>query len=182
MKKTIVKGSLSRSSFQSIVREIKNYKEKLNQGAKLGVKEASEKLYKSITDKMDSCNLQNHKENVKLEDKSDNKVIAYRVYTNDHVIMFHEFGTGIKGEQTKWAGSFGYEVNGMGKGETGWWYPTTESDPNPYKWTDSSGQLRALTHGLPSKHMFYNAFQDVKREFGDIINIELQGTIGKLYD
>ena len=179
MKKTLVKGSLSRSSFQSIVREIKNYKEKLNQGAKLGVKEASEKLYKSITDKMDSCNLQNHKENVKLEDKSNNKVIAYRVYTNDHVIMFHEFGTGIKGEQTKWAGSFGYEVNGMGKGETGWWYPTTESDPNPYKWTDSSGQLRAFTHGLTSKLLFYNSLKDIESSLTKEIEMKIDAHMSK---
>lgn len=175
MSKKTIEGHLSRSSFKQIVKELKDYKQKLNEGANLGLKEASLKLYNLVLEKMDSYNLSNHKSKVKYQDVSTKNVQAYKVYTNDVVIMFHEFGTGIKGTNDKWAESFGYEVNGRGKGEKGWWYPTKANDPNPYKWTDPSGQLRALTHGLTSKHIFYEALTEIEKDLAKEVQIQIDG-------
>ena len=60
-----------------------------------------------------------------------------------------------------------------GHGEKGWWYPTTENDPNPYKWTDESGTLRAWTKGLPAERSFYEALERAREMFPQIAEEEL---------
>ena len=37
------------------------------------------------------------------------------------------------------------------------------------------------TKGLPSRHMFYSAFQDIKNEIGNIVDVEIRKTVGDLY-
>lgn len=102
------------------------------------------------------------------------------VWSNSAVIYFNEFGTGVRGNQDDWASKHGYQVNSSGKGSTGWWYPTDESDPNPYKWTGEDGQLRALTHGLDSGHMFYNALLQIQSEFGQMLDMTIGKAIGEV--
>ena len=60
-------------------------------------------------------------------------------------------------------------------------YPAKEDDPNPYKWTDKSGQLRALTHGLDSRHMLYDAYMQLQSELGEIIEMTIGKELGDLY-
>ncbi len=179
MSKVILKGSLSRSSFQKLIKDLEKYKSDLRKGANLGVKEASLKFYNLVIAKMKNYNLSNHISEVKYEDLSTDKTQAYRVYTNDIVIMFHEFGTGIKGTDDTWANSFGYKVNDTGKGEAGWWYPTDLSDPNPHKWTDKSGQLRALTHGLTSKHIFYESLKEIEKDLAKEVQLKIDAQMSK---
>lgn len=94
------------------------------------------------------------------------------------IAMFEEFGTGVMGakfphvsEELQRMG-WKYDVNGHG--EKGWWYPTTDSDPNPYKWTDPDGQLRAWTKGLPAGRYFYNALKRAEEMFTEVALEELQ--------
>ena len=178
---------LSKQSLERAIKNLQDFADDYKKGISNSIKAATERLYQLIIAYCNSENVGNYTDAIQWE--YDEKKNVGRVWVTSEgkeshglVIILNEFGTGIKGTQDEYANKHGYKVNASGKGQEGWWYPTTESDPNPYKWVDKDGQLRALTHGLPSKHMFYNAFQDVKREFGDIINIELQGTIGKLYD
>lgn len=78
----------------------------------------------------------------------------------NEVTLFFEYGTGVKGQsdphpkapQAGWV----YDVNKHG--EYGWWYPTTTNDPNPYKYVDKQGVLRAWTKGKFSKPVFYNTW------------------------
>lgn len=95
-----------------------------------------------------------------------------RVWTNNDVIIFNEMGTGITGANNPHPnpdGSFQswkYDVNEHG--EKGWIYPKSDGT---FGWTK----------GLPSKHMFYNAFNDIKRELPNYINVEINKTVGDLY-
>lgn len=105
---------------------------------------------------------------VRIEDN----VAISGIKNDDPKWTYHEYGTGIIGsmfshlpEELEKAG-WKYDINSHG--EKGWWYPTVESDPNPYKWTDDSGQLRAWTKGLPAKREFYDAGERIKERLPNI--------------
>lgn len=85
------------------------------------------------------------------------------------VIILNEFGTGIKGDDQTYASKHHYKINMSKKGELGWAFPTKDGQ---FKWT----------HGIRSKKMFYEAYLDMVRQFGDVINFEIKGSIGKLYE
>lgn len=76
---------------------------------------------------------------------------------------FIEFGTGIVGKENPHPQLDGWIYDTKNNGNTGWWYPTTASDPNPYKWVDGSGQLRAWTKGSQSKPFMYDTWKYGKR-------------------
>ncbi len=165
---------LSKQSLERAIKNLQDFADDYKKGISNSIKAATERLYQLIIAYCNSENVGNYTDAIQWE--YDEKKNVGRVWVTSEgkeshglVIILNEFGTGIKGTQDGYANKHGYKVNASGKGETGWAFPTKNGE---FKWT----------HGLPSKHMFYNAFQDVKREFGDIINIELQGTIGKLYD
>lgn len=78
--------------------------------------------------------------------------------------MFFEFGTGIVGERNRYPDQkilaiLGWKYDVNSHGELGWWYPTDESDGNPYKWTSPEGQLYAWTKGMPSRPYMYETAQ-----------------------
>lgn len=97
----------------------------------------------------------------------------YRVGTGLQVVvgsdyaMYVEFGTGIYGEQSPHPNpsAFGeaweYDINDHGK--RGWWYPTTEDDPNPYKSYSPDGQIFAWTAGSQAKPFMYNTWLYARR-------------------
>lgn len=74
--------------------------------------------------------------------------------------MYVEYGTGIMGESFPHpkASRDGWIYDENNHGESGWWYPTIESDPNPYKWTNEFGSLYAWTRGLPSRPFMYQTW------------------------
>jgi len=84
--------------------------------------------------------------------------------------MYFEFGTGFVGKEAPHhplVNEFEWQYDINNHGTAGWWYPTDESDGNPYKWTDPQGQLRAWTKGMPSRpFMYYTAryLEDIAEE------------------
>lgn len=95
--------------------------------------------------------------------------------------LFHEYGTGVIGSQfphvAEALAEIGWKYDVNQHGETGWWYPTTESDPNPYKWTDPEGTLRAWTKGLPAERAFYEALQRAEEMYPVIAYEELMKSV-----
>lgn len=89
------------------------------------------------------------------------------VSNHDAKALFYEMGTGVVGSNhpavSDYVDKFKWVYDHHGKGEDGWWYPTTSEDPNPYKWTDKEGQLRAWTKGLQAMNGFYNASRLVEQ-------------------
>ena len=83
------------------------------------------------------------------------------IINHDEKALFYEMGTGVVGSSSpavsEYVQRYGWVYDHHGHGQEGWWYPTTVDDPNPYKWTDPSGQLRAWTAGLRAMNGFYNA-------------------------
>lgn len=99
------------------------------------------------------------------------------IRNTDAKALFYEMGTGVVGASHPAVGEyvkrFGWVYDVNGHGEEGWWYPTTEDDPNPYKWTDPGGQLRAWTKGLEALNGFYNAYKLIEQNIKDITLHEL---------
>lgn len=129
-----------------------------------GLKKTTEIAYKRVIDNASYNHIVNHLSSIKKEDY-DPATKRGVVYSSDPVIIYNEFGTGIRGTQDEWANKFGYQVNASGKGESGWVYPKGDG-------------TFGFTHGLPSRHMFYDAYIDTKKDVGRIVGIELSKNIG----
>lgn len=67
------------------------------------------------------------------------------------IALAFEYGTGIVGQQNPKLGAWQYNVNNHLEG---WWYPTNYDDPNPYKWVDSEGNIRAFTRGIEGYEIY----------------------------
>lgn len=85
---------------------------------------------------------------------------------------YHEYGTGVIGSQfphvSEVLAEAGWKYDVNQHGEKGWWYPTTENDPNPYKWETDDGELYGWTKGLVAERCFYDALQRAKERLPDI--------------
>lgn len=170
---------MSVKQINQLKQQLEKIKKAFDNGCENLVEYATQRLYELFVQNCKSHDITNPESRISYNYNKETKI--GRVYTDDIVIIFNEFGTGIKGTQDEWANTFGYEVNKSGKGQNGWWYPTEESDPNPYKWRDDEGQLRALTHGLDSRHMLYDAYMQLQSELGEIIDLSFGKALGDLY-
>lgn len=90
---------------------------------------------------------------------------------------FNEFGTGIVGSQhphiAEELTKEGYKYDVNNHGEAGWWYPTTEDDPNPTKKEVDNGWI-AWTKGLPAQKAFYEALKIAEERFIEVGREELE--------
>jgi len=173
---------LSVKSMNQASKLLKDFEDNYIKGISNSIKAATEGLYNKVLAYCYSNNINNTDP---IHWDYDENTNVGRVWTNDWTLIFNEMGTGVVGASSPHPSPADPFKNWVydegGHGESGWWYPTTESDANPHKWVDPDGQLRAWTKGLPSRHMFYSAFQDIKDELGDYVNVELQKTVGNMY-
>lgn len=161
---------LSKKSLKEAKKFLNKYKEAYSKGIDNAVKYATEMMYNKVLEYCYANGISNHISQIKWE--YDDNTKTGRVWTNDMVIIFNEMGTGIVGSNNPHPNpdgpfkSWKYDVNEHG--EKGWVYP---KEDGTYGWTK----------GLPSRHMFYSAFQDIKDEIGNIVDIEIRKTVGDLY-
>ena len=75
--------------------------------------------------------------------------------------VYVECGTGIKGAGSPHPDTaiLGWKYDINQHGELGWWYPTDNADPNPYKYTAKNGTTYAWTRGMPSRPFMYETAQ-----------------------
>lgn len=166
-KKTI---QLSAQSLNQAKEYLNKFLEQYQKGVQNSVEKATEYAFEKVKQYCYDNGIDTHTNNINMEyDKIKN---IGRVYTNDSVIIFNEMGTGIMGSNnshpnpSKNFKSWKYDVNEHG--EKGWKYP---KDDGTYGWTK----------GLPSRHMFYDAFNEIMDEIGDIVDVEISKTVGDLY-
>lgn len=165
---------MSVESLEEALRQIETYSKAVNKGIDNAVKTATETLYRKVIDNCDSGNLSEFTDAVKYSyDKKTNvgKVWVSNGGKGSHglVIIINEFGSGIKGTQDAYADAHGYQVNMSDKGESGWAFPKKDGT---FGWT----------HGIRSKRMFFEAYSEVKEQFKSIVDMSIDGEIGKLYD
>ena len=161
---------LSKKSLEKAKRFLNKYQEAYSKGIDNAVKYATEMMYNKVLEYCYANGISNHTSQIQWQ--YDDNTKTGRVWTNDMVIIFNEMGTGIVGSNNPHPNpdgpfkSWKYDVNEHG--EEGWLYP---KEDGTYGWT----------RGLPSRHMFYSAFQDIKSEIGNIVDIEIRKTVGDLY-
>lgn len=161
---------LSKKSLEKAKKFLNKYQEAYSKGVDNAVKYATEMMYNKVLEYCYANGISNHTSQIQWQ--YDDNTKTGRVWTNDMVIIFNEMGTGIVGSNNPHPNpdgpfkSWKYDVNEHG--EKGWKYP---KEDGTYGWTK----------GLPSRHMFYSAFQDIKSEIGNIVDIEIRKTAGDLY-
>lgn len=161
---------LSKKSLEEAKKFLNKYQEAYSKGVDNAVKYATEMMYNKVLEYCYANGISNHTSQIQWQ--YDDNAKSGRVWTNDMVIIFNEMGTGIVGSNNPHPNpdgpfkSWKYDVNEHG--EKGWKYP---KEDGTYGWT----------RGLPSRHMFYSAFQDIKNEIGNIVDIEIRKTVGDLY-
>lgn len=161
---------LSKKSLEEAKKFLNKYQEAYSKGVDNAVKYATEMMYNKVLEYCYANGISNHTSQIQWQYDNNSKI--GRVWTNDMVIIFNEMGTGIAGSNNPHPNpdgpfkSWKYDVNEHG--EKGWKYP---KEDGTYGWTK----------GLPSRHMFYSAFQDIKDEIGNIVDIEIRKTVGDLY-
>ena len=141
--------------------------EEHNQAVNNAIKTATEAMYEKVLQYCYENNIVEHTDRIFMEFDPINNI--GKVWSGDAVIIFNEMGTGIVGSNdphpnplVEWT----YDVNQHG--EKGWKYP---KEDGTFGWTK----------GLPSRHMFYSAFEDIKDKIGDIVSVTLNQTGGWLY-
>ena len=168
--KTLLTMELSKKSLEEAKKFLNKYQEAYSKGIDNAVKYATEMMYNKVLEYCYANGISNHTSQIQWQ--YDDNTKTGRVWTNDMVIIFNEMGTGIVGSNNPHPNpdgpfkSWKYDVNEHG--EKGWKYP---KEDGTYGWTK----------GLPSRHMFYSAFQDIKSEIGNIVDIEIRKTVGDLY-
>lgn len=157
---------LSIESLNKAKKLLQNFENNYKQGIKNAIKTATEAMYNKVLQYCYDNGISNHTDAIHWEFDEDKNI--GRVWTNDWVLIFNEMGTGIVGSENPHPklGTWRYDVNEHG--EKGWFYP---KEDGTYGWT----------RGLPSRHMFYSAFEDIKNEIGEYVNVELQKTSGNMY-
>lgn len=161
---------LSKKSLEEAKKFLNKYQEAYSKGIDNAVKYATEMMYNKVLEYCYANGISNHTSQIQWQ--YDDNTKTGRVWTNDMVIIFNEMGTGIVGSNNPHPNpdgpfkSWKYDVNEHG--EKGWRYPKKDGT---YGWTK----------GLPSRHMFCSAFQDIKDEIGNIVDIEIRKTVGDLY-
>lgn len=170
MMKIQIPINLSQQSIQEAKEKVQQYKNSLEKGYKNGIKKATELMYERVVYYCQQANIVNDINDIHME--YDEQKNEGRVWASNSVIIFNEMGTGITGANNSHPSpsdsfkSWKYDVNEHG--EKGWIYPKKDGT---FGWTK----------GLPSKHMFYDAFNDIKDELKDYINVEIDKTVGDLY-
>lgn len=158
-------------SLKKAVKQLQDFKKGYNQGIKNSIKIATESMYNSVLANCYSAGISNHTDAIHWE--YDDETNTGKVWTYDWVIIFNEMGTGVVGSNNPHPNpspafqDWVYDQNEHG--ERGWKYPKPDGS---WGWTS----------GLPSRHMFYSAFEDIKEDIGEYVKVELQKTVGNMYD
>lgn len=170
MSKIEIQATLSKNSFKSVAEYLEKYKEAIIKGSENGVKQITQRALDIVKANCYANGINNHSDNIYAE--YDEKTNTGKVYTNDFVIIFNEMGTGITGSNnphpnpSKDFSNWKYDVNEHGK--KGWRYP---KEDGTFGWT----------RGLPSRHMFYDTYNQIKDILGETISIEIEKTTKGLY-
>jgi len=161
---------LSKNSIRETQKYLEEYKQGLINGTGNGVKIITNAMYEAVKANCYANGIENHTNNIRMV--YDPNTNIGKVITNDNVIIFNEMGTGVVGKNNPHPkpndafASWQYDINEHG--EKGWYYP---KDDGTYGWTK----------GLPSRHMFYDAFNQIKDKVSDTIAIEIYKTTKDLY-
>lgn len=141
----------------TITRSIGNidkFRVAVERGLSMGILELENRLKAKLTENMINYGLGGSPLMSKIDVHNINNK-GIRITVDSEYAVYIEFGTGIVGSSHPHPHPWVYDVNGHG--EKGWYYPTTENDPNPHKHY-YNGVLYAWTKGQRSRPFMYNTW------------------------
>lgn len=107
--------------------------------------------YNELIKLLEENNLGNHTGSVITEISSDR--LGFKIYSNDWILVFHEFGTGIYNERES-------------KTKGAWTYYNE-------KYTNEKGTHFFTTYGMPAKHIFYEVEEALKETAKEFYSVAL---------
>jgi hypothetical protein len=148
------------SNIDEIIKSINKEKTAIEQGTKIAIHDLTQKAYEEVIDKCIKANLGNYIGSVKVKYPEANNGVG-EVSTDDMVIIFNEYGTGIVGKGNPHPAIDGWEYDINNHGEAGWVYPKKDG-------------TYGRTRGIRSKKMFYETSEDMKKEAVNSILVEIK--------
>lgn len=108
---------------------------------------------------------------------------GFSIVVNNEYFSFVEYGTGIVGLglQHPKASEIGWEYDTNQHGDSGWWYPSSEDDPNPTKKLTESGWW-AWTAGQASRPFMYKSWLWGTRSVTNIFRKHINRQLKKFKD
>lgn len=135
---------LSKSSIKNTIKKLQNIKNRTEQNMKLATIDLMNATYETLIKVLQENNLSKHINSINKEITFNG--LGFRIWTNDWIIIFNEYGTGIKGQGTHPnSGDYQYNVKSQYKDEKGRWVYFNDD-------IDSF----VTTSGMRAKHMFYD--------------------------
>lgn len=148
------------SNINEILQTLINEEELISKGVENGIEKLTKKAYEEVQEKCINANLSNHLGNIKVKYPKENNGVG-EVSTDDMVIVFNEYGTGVVGKGDPHPALDGWEYDVNNHGEAGWVYPKKDG-------------TFGRTRGIRSKKMFYETFEDIKNDAGTSILVEIK--------
>ena len=166
-------------SLSSLDEMIKRYEDRKRDYPKIAMRIADR-----LADIMMDCDLQSGTYKVPTRLRESGNVAEAKIRNDKKteegysIAQFQEYGTGVMGAKFPHVAEelqkIGWKYDKNKHGEAGWWYPTTEDDPNTTKKKTENGEWIAWTRGLPAGRYFYNALKRAEEMFTEIALEELQ--------
>ena len=156
---------LSGKKIQEITKKLQNIENRIPENIKLATRDLMNVTYETLMQVFDANNLSNHKSAVQ-KDMIDNDM-GFKIWTNDWVIIFNEYGTGIVGSGTH-PNPKNYEYN-----------KSSDSKDSQGRWIyfNEHANSYLTTSGMPAKHMFYDVEEAInkyaKEFYSSAINLAL---------
>lgn len=121
--------------------------------------------YESLVEIFKDNNLSGHVESINKEITDNGS--GFRIWTNDWIVIFNEYGTGVKGEGTHPnPKGYTYNIKTKYKDELGRWVYFNNKTEN-----------FVTTSGMVSKHMFYDLEQILRENVKEFYNVALKLSI-----
>ena len=179
-------GKTIKTEMHLSLKDIEEYKKKLEKLPD-DINKISENIVRRLADEMLGYVLMNGRAiHVDKNPYGNSKRIPVRkmktrvtggIQDSSEIAPFFEFGTGVVGQDNphidEWLTKFGWVYDVNHHSARGWYYPTTEEDPNPNKHT-YNGQLYGWTMGLPAQKIYYSALERAKEQFTKVAIEEME--------
>lgn len=100
---------------------------------------------------------------------------GFAIGFDNEYYTFVEYGTGIVGANSSHpdTSGFGWVYDTNNHGESGWWYPSAESDPNPTSYQAEDGNWWAWTKGQRSTPFMYETWRWARQAYHALYSYHL---------
>lgn len=142
--------TLSTKSIQETIKKLQKIENRTEKNMILATKDLMEATYETLVKTFKENNLSGHVNSIHKE--LTNKGLGFRIWTNDWIVIFNEYGTGIKGQGTHPEPKYQYNIDTEFKDEFGRWVYYND-DTNSF----------VTTSGMPAKHMFYDVQETLNK-------------------